>query len=388
MKKLLFVLALVGFTSNVMAQETEVPEEKYSVATNSFWSNWFVTVGGAYRAFYSDEQHNQGYSNSPFKHFRRSYGFTVSLGKWYTPGIGTRLKFNGVWGKTVTSETCSENKAMNHYWNLNAQVLFNLSNLLFGYNSTRVWNLIPYAGGGVLRNMSGNNYAMTWDLGIMSTWRLTSYMDIYIEGEWVISEAHIDGESISENSEHSLFNYDRIFSAEIGLKFNLGKSTWEKTPDVDALMAMNKEQLDALNAALRDAQDENARLKALLAEANNKPAPKAETIVKKEIATTKLSVFFNINSSKIASKKDLVNVQELANYAKQNGSTVLVNGYADSATGTKAINNRLSEARANAVADELVKMGVSRDKITVKANGGVDELSPIQYNRRATVEIK
>lgn len=388
MKKLLFVLAFVGVTAGAMAQETEVPTQKYSVATNSFWSNWFVTVGGAYRAFYSDEQHGQDFSNSPLKHFRRSYGFTASIGKWFTPGIAVRAKFNGLWGKTVQSETCSLNKDMNHYWNVNGQVMFNLSNLLFGYNSTRVWNLIPYLGTGIIRNCSENNYAINWDLGIMSTWRLTSYMDIYIEGEWVIAEGHTDGIDHSDQAHHSLYNYDRIFSAEIGLKFNLGKSTWEKTPDVDALMAMNKEQLDALNAALRDAQDENARLKQLLQEANNRPQPKPETIVKKELATTKLSVFFSINSSKIASKKDLVNVQELANYAKENGNKVIVNGYADSATGTPAINDRLSKARAEAVAAELVKMGVSEDNISITANGGVDELSPIQYNRRATVEIQ
>ena len=42
----------------------------------------------------------------------------------------------------------------NKYWTLNEQVLFNLSNLFCGYSETRVWNLIPYAGGGLNRNMS------------------------------------------------------------------------------------------------------------------------------------------------------------------------------------------------------------------------------------------
>ena len=32
-------------------------------------------------------------------------------------------------------------------------------------------------------------------------------------------------------------------------------------------------------------------------------------------------------------------------------------------------------------------MGVEKDNITTKANGGVDELSPISFNRRATVQI-
>ena len=65
----------------------------------------------------------------------------------------------------------------------------------------------------------------------------------------------------------------------------------------------------------------------------------------------------------------------------------MVNGYADSATGKPAYNQQLSEKRAATVADELVKMGVNRDNITTKGNGGVDELSPVSFNRRATVTV-
>ena len=46
MKKLMIALAFVGLsTGAAMAQDTEVPVKKYSVATNSFWANWFVSVG-------------------------------------------------------------------------------------------------------------------------------------------------------------------------------------------------------------------------------------------------------------------------------------------------------------------------------------------------------
>lgn len=41
MKKLLMVLAFAGVSVASMAQDA-VPTEKYSVSTNSFWSNWFV----------------------------------------------------------------------------------------------------------------------------------------------------------------------------------------------------------------------------------------------------------------------------------------------------------------------------------------------------------
>ena len=67
---------------------------------------------------------------------------------------------------------------------------------------------------------------------------------------------------------------------------------------------------------------------------------------------------------------------------------MVVTGYADFKTGTPAYNQKLSEKRAQVVAEELVKMGVSRDKIEVVGKGGVKDLTPISYNRRAVVTLK
>ncbi|MBR5689689.1 MAG: OmpA family protein, partial [Prevotella sp.] len=108
----------------------------------------------------------------------------------------------------------------------------------------------------------------------------------------------------------------------------------------------------------------------------------------REFVTTPISVFFNLNKTDIASQKDLVNIQGVAKYATENNTNLLVTGYADSATGTPDHNMWLSEERAKTVAEELVKLGVSRDKIETVAKGGVDELSPISFNRRATVQVK
>ncbi|MBS7238558.1 MAG: OmpA family protein, partial [Bacteroidaceae bacterium] len=58
MKKLMFALALVGFTTGAMAQENEIPTQKYSVATNSFWANWFVSAGANFTAAYTSQENN------------------------------------------------------------------------------------------------------------------------------------------------------------------------------------------------------------------------------------------------------------------------------------------------------------------------------------------
>ena len=64
------ILAFASISVASMAQED--PTQKYSVATNSFWSNWFVQVNGAWSAFYSNEEKGYGFDKSPFKDFRRS----------------------------------------------------------------------------------------------------------------------------------------------------------------------------------------------------------------------------------------------------------------------------------------------------------------------------
>jgi len=384
MKKLMIALALVGFSTTAMAQETEVPSHKYSVATNSFWANWFVSVGADYNAAYTSQEVNV--HKSPFSKKRGTFGFDVAVGKWFTPGIGLRTKFQGLWSKRVISN--SSHKSY-EYWNLHEDVMFNLSNIFFGYNEKRVWNFIPYVGIGVNRNMSDNVYDITYNAGLLNNFRISNkvsvFLDLYVmatEGSFDMAEDDIWMHYNKDEQRH----WDKMTGASVGITYNLGKSTWEKAPDVNALMAMNKEQMDAVNASLKEQQEENARLRDMIA--NQKPAEVVQGKTVKEIVATSQSVFFNIGSSKIASRKDLVNVKEVAEYAKANNCKIVVTGYADSKTGSAAFNKQLSEKRAKAVADELVKMGVNRDNIIVEGKGGVDVISPFSYNRRATVKLQ
>ena len=378
MKKLFIALAFAGISLSSMAQDAD-PTLKYSVATNSFWSNWFIQVGADWNAWYSGQEHGQDLATSPFKKFRSNPGVSVAVGKWFTPGIGLRTKLSGIWGKNVTDDNNDGNG--NKYWTLNEHVLFNLSNMLCGYNPNRVWNFIPFAGAGVTRSMSYNTYAMNYSVGILNTFRVSKKVGINFELGWDRLEGDADGCDYS-NGNRGWDSHDNKLYAEVGLTFNLGKATWDKTPDVDAIKALSQAQIDALNAQLNDANAENARLKKLLAE------KKDENKAVKEFVGTPVSVFFNINRYNIASKKDLVNVKNMAEFAKENDANLLVTGYADSATGKAPYNQKLSEKRANTVANELVKMGVNRDKITTEAKGGVNDLSPISFNRRATVQVK
>ena len=392
MKKLFLMLAVASLSLNAMAQED--PTEKYSVSTNSFWSNWFIQAGVNWNAGYVGTDHI--FSN-PFYKFPlgagakdtehstlTSLGFSLAIGKWFTPGLGLRTKANGLWlGKAFDGDVPM-------YLAVNEHVLFNLHNLLGGYDEDRVWNFIPYIGAGVahtLKTPAGMSKAgtYTFSAGLLNTFKLSQKLAANLE----LGYTNYGTEILGVGATGGIMPKHRFnqFTVEVGLTYNLGKGTWNKTPDVDAIKALSQGQIDALNAQLTDAQSENARLKDMLAN-QPKTAPVVEPKTVTKVLAAPVSVFFNIGKAKVASKKDLQNVSDLAKVAKDNNSKIVVTGYADSKTGSAAYNQKLSEKRANTVADELVKMGVSRDNIEIVAAGGVKTLSPISYNRRATVEIK
>ena len=381
----MLLLAIAGMSLGTFAQETtttEIPTQKHKVVTNGFWDNWFIDFGGDYISNYSNQE--VGVSANPFICDRGNWGFHVAVGKWATPSFGMRAKIGAAWGTQVNGpESSLVDNEVNPLYNqvvVTLEPMINLHNLFAGYKP-RVWNTIAYASVGYGRHIAHNNCegvnSAIVGAGWLNTFNVTKRFHINVDIYGRMGRENFDGAG------QNIKGDDWQVGWSVGCGFNLGKVGWDNAPDVDAIMAMNKAQLAALNASLAEQQAENERLQKLI---KNHKCPEAKQVT--EIITSKASVFFNINKSKIASKKDLVNVKELAESAKANGKTIVVTGYADSKTGSAEYNQKLSERRAQAVADELVKMGVDSDKIEVVGKGGVEELSPISYNRRVVVSLK
>ena len=392
MKKIMFLLAFAGISFGAFAQETanaEVPTLKDKVVTNGFWDNWFIDFGGDFISSYSSQE--VGVSANPFSYERGNFGFDVSVGKWIVPTFGVRVKFDAAWARQVNrgenvyvgpiSAWGDTRNPLFNQLNVSFQPMLNLNNLFAGYKP-RVWNSILYGSVGYHRDFDHKSNSVLVGLGWLNTFNVTKRFHINLDIYADMGETDRDGNTVVTG--RGFGARDCQVGVSVGCGFNLGKVGWDNAPDVDAIMAMNKAQLDALNASLADQQAENARLMDVI---KNHKCP--EPVVKvNQIVASKASVFFNIGKSRIASKKDLVSVKDLVDSAKANGKTIVVTGYADAKTGTAEYNQTLSEKRAKAVADELVKMGVSRDKIEIVAKGGVKDLEPISYNRRVVVSLK
>lgn len=139
--------------------------------------------------------------------------------------------------------------------------------------------------------------------------------------------------------------------------------------------------------ACRDGFDEamaaidDAMMKAAMAQPTA-PAPAPE-------GPKQFVFFFEFDSAELSS----AGMEKARDIAAMDPDSVAITGHADT-SGAAAYNERLSQIRANVVAEAIASSGISRDQITVTAKGekmparatgdGVKE----QLNRRVTVVIE
>ena len=394
MKKILMLLALAGLTSAAWAQNStsEVVEyeviqvqDKYQVITNPFWSNWFFSIGGGAEATFGDNDSAGSFGK------RISPTLNVSVGKWFTPGLGLRLQYSGLQARGFTYDAGADYvkgtqlkdgyyKQRFDYMNLHGDVMFNLNALFGGYNQHRVYEIIPYVGAGFTHNYSKpHREALSVNAGIINKFRISNAIDINLELSAMGVEDKFDGEVGGDHG------YDGVLSATVGLTYRFPARGFRRPMP----QLISQIELAAMQDKLAAMGAQNAQLKNALIQAQNQPvAEVTETEVSvpdPDIAPR--TVFFTIGSAEL-SPREIMNLSYLAEQMKQfPNATYTVNGYADSATGTPAFNKELSLKRAQAVKDALVKnYGIAADRLNIEAGGGVDKFGQPILNRVVLVK--
>ena len=205
-----------------LAQETGKEQPVRSVYTNSFKDNWEFSFGVEYLSFYSQFEKDLDLSQSPFKSYRANFGAAATIGKWFTPEIGLRMKASGYWGKAVISGDAETNSI--RFYSFQQQAMLNLSNLIQGYDPDRLYSCIPYVGAGFVRNCTFNDNSFGIGFGVHNRFRINDQI-----------KAHADlGLTFAGNNETIADQDNPVFrlgrykwvSLEIGLTFSLGRSTW------------------------------------------------------------------------------------------------------------------------------------------------------------------
>ena len=395
MKKTMIMMALACMSVSVGAQTTEATvntSDKYSVVTNSFWSNWFISAGATYNMFYTGDE--KGLSDKPglFDGARSTMGLSLAVGKWFTPGFGLRTKATGFWGRYVTPDATGSLKNKSHnaykYWSLQEQMLFNVSNLLMGYNENRVWNFIPYVGFGVTRNMTANDYAHGWSAGLLNTFRVSPRLAINFDLGFNLSDDRLFDAAGTTHKDYgtSFAESDRNFSVEVGLTYNLGKSGWKKASNVETANTTSLAEMDALKERLRATETNETRVMAekdaRIAQLENElaqykaaasAASQSTTDAEEKPATLQPTVFFRQGMS-IIDASQYAAISKVAKYMKNHpDAKILIKGYASS-EGSLELNQKLSKARAEAVCKALVnRYKIKADRLTTEGFGPISD---------------
>lgn len=361
--------------------------EKNSVFTNGFWHNWQISAGLGTQTFYGDNDWKVA------KKVPEMFVFpTVDLylTKWASPSFGVGLgvnwapfkglyQSNPVWQNTkrdivanfipsqkelytkADGKYASEQLAYQKgsYLDVFALAHADLMNIFGGYKPDRFFDIDAYAGGGVIFGFgdSGNVHDASFNAGLMNTFRLTEQLRLLLNIRGALIGDAFDGEAYMNEptKAHWLANhkFDGIIGATLGLTYNIGKeySKW-RLADRISVYHYDKETITKI--------------------------VKDTVYVDKPIITAEVpEVWFHINfivDRWDISKKELVNINAVADLIKSTPKTkYLVCGYADKQTATPAHNLMLSENRANAVYDALVKeFGVDPNQLIKDYKGGVD----------------
>ena len=385
MKKGLLFILLAAASVCLPAQEKENAAKSYTVETNRFGANWFISGGIGAQMYFGDNDGKADFGK------RLAPALDIAVGKWFTPGIGLRLAYNGLQAKGAAPSADAmyakggtySNGYYKQKWNManfHGDVLFNLSNMLCGYNEDRIYSFIPYVGAGLAVSWSEpREKNLGINAGLINRFRVSSAVDINLELSATGLEGKFDGE---HGGKH---DYDGILGASIGLTYHFPQRGFQRPyPQMISELELRnmRQQMNEMAAA-------NLELQQQLMDAESQPTTEVveqQTVVV-DADIIPRTVFFNIGSAEIT-PREAMNLSYLADHMKKFPNTsYVVNGYADSATGTPGLNKELSMKRAQAIVNVLVKQyGISANRLTVDANGGVDKFGQPILNRVVLVE--
>jgi len=378
MKKLFLMLAAATFAANVSAQGT-------AITSNQFGDNWSIGINGGVA--------------TPMQKFG-DYGFM----KGFAPKVGVRVgkQLTTVFGLAADADAYilskSDSKSMMgsktivNATNVSLLGTFNLSNLFGTYTGEpRSFEVIALGGLGWLHQFGVASKAngITSKAAIDFAFNLGSAkaIQLFIEPAVVFGlESYGANNAIAGDD----FKYDSrngLFQLSAGLNYKFGNSNG--THNFAKAQLRDQNEIDQLNAKINELRADNsakdgkiaagnrtiADLQAQLTACQNKPAPTAKVQVVKETTQLQPIVIFGVGKSTL-DNAGYASCEMVAKYLRNHKDTkIIVKGYA-SPEGDAAKNQKLSEARANAVKTALVKRyKIAADRIEAQGLGATSEIS-------------
>ena len=416
-KSLIAAVACLSMASALSAQQAtdsvytvEVKDaSKYRVETNLFGANWYAGIGVGGQMYFGDHDKQMRLQD------RITPNFEAYFGKWFTPGLGVRIGINGykLTGASAYTGHSNAHPQINRWlyrgfikdWNPatgtgkvdpyatkqvgypvyatemeylhgHADVLFNVTQMVCGYNEDRFYSFIPYAGLGYAASLNRASttgeysHEITASIGLLNRFRINRAWDINFDIRGAYVGDHFDQEDVSISPKGEPVATagrwgEGILSATLGVSYNFPKRGWDRS--TITTIRVNDNVLTDLRSRLSDLESQNSDLRRQLEEALTR-----EVTPENVACGMPLLVTFPIDRW-ILSNKDRVNLGFLAEALKANPKLVYtVSGYADKGTGSIKRNIFLARKRAEVVYNCLVKeFGVSESQLKKESHGGV-----------------
>lgn len=169
----------------------------------NFRSNWFVSVGAGPQMIMGDHDRELDFKN------RISPALDVAVGKWFSPNIGMRLMYSGLYAKGATqNDAFSTGEALKErpwhgYWlryskidfmQLHIDVMFDLTNVIGGYKPSRLYGGVLYAGVGYAHTWNKpHNNSLSANIGYMNVFHVCKALDVNLDIRASVFQDDFDG---------------------------------------------------------------------------------------------------------------------------------------------------------------------------------------------------
>ena len=378
MKKLGLLFAAAAMAVSVNAQ---------TVTESKTFDNFYIGInGGAQVKTTGESWMNNLNSNAGLR-----------IGRWFTPVFGLAAEGNVYFNDHCGEHGFPQSKTLARYMNVGLIGTVNLSNWFAGYKGEpRLFEVVPVFGfgwGHTFGTAAGDNEkelnALTSKAGIDFTFNLgkAKAWQVYVEPSmnWSLNGYGYEGVAYDINQS--------AFQLNAGIVYKFKNSNGSHNFTIAQLRDQN--EIDGLNSQINslrgDLNDKDAQLSAkdkqikdlqnALDECNKKPK-----YVKPATATNLQPTVLFRQGKAVVDKSQMPNIELIAQYMKNHqDAKVEIKGYA-SPEGNKDFNQALSQKRADAVKNVLVKKyKIAADRLTTKGMGATDKLfKQVEFNRVST----
>lgn len=384
MKKLFAMIAVAALSAQFASAQT--------LEESKTFDNWYIGINGGVNF---KTTHTSVFSNlNPSaglrigRYFTPVFGFAVE-GEAYFNNKGSQMRPLGTFVKGINVSLLGTTNFSNWFGGYKGQPrTFEIVGV-YGLGYGHIFGTTSYKNALYAEYGDFTNNILTSKLGIDFTFNLGNEKawQVYVEPSITY------GLNPQEGANDVKFNVNNsAIGVLLGVNYKFGNSNGTHNFKIADLR--NQSEIDDLNARINQLRADNDRKASTIgqqdktiADLRNKLAnAKQDTVIVNQNSNVlQPTVIFRQGKSTI-DPAQYASVSMVANYMKNHkDAKILIKGYA-SPEGSKELNQKLSEQRAEAVKTALVKRyGIAASRLSTKGMGATDELfDEVDFNRVAT----